>query len=85
MDALQQATTRVCEPIHRFRLDAPADTLGSLLLALTRLGAVPKTQTTVEAASTVTGDIPAARVHELRQQLPTLSGGEGTLECGFDR
>ncbi len=30
MCALQQAGTVVCEPIHRFRLDAPADTLGLL-------------------------------------------------------
>ncbi|MDX6307048.1 MAG: ribosomal protection tetracycline resistance protein [Nocardioidaceae bacterium] len=85
MAALRQATTVVCEPIDRFRLDAPADTLGSLLPALTRLGALPKTRMTVGAASTVTGDIPAARVHELRQQLPTLSGGEGVLECELDR
>ncbi len=31
------------------------------------------------------GDIPAARVHELRQQLPPLTRGEGVLECAFDR
>ena len=28
MTALRQARTVVCEPIHRFRLDVPADTLG---------------------------------------------------------
>jgi ribosomal protection tetracycline resistance protein len=31
------------------------------------------------------GDIPAARVHELRQQLPGLTHGEGVLESSFDR
>ena len=31
----------VCEPVHRFRLDAPADTLGTLLPVLDRLHAVP--------------------------------------------
>jgi ribosomal protection tetracycline resistance protein len=31
------------------------------------------------------GDIPAARVHELRQQLPALTRGEGVLESAFDR
>jgi ribosomal protection tetracycline resistance protein len=31
------------------------------------------------------GEIPAARVHELQQQLPALTGGEGVLECAFDR
>ncbi|MFL5925376.1 MAG: hypothetical protein ACJ77E_00380 [Gaiellaceae bacterium] len=32
------------------------------------------------------GGIPAAgRFHELRQQLPGLTRGEGVLECAFDR
>jgi len=85
MSALQQARTVVCEPIHRFRLEAPADTLGALLPALTRLRAVPRTQVTRDASATVEGDIPAAGVHELRQRLPELTRGEGFVECGFDR
>ena len=31
------------------------------------------------------GEIPAARVHELQQQLPALTRGEGVLESAFDR
>jgi ribosomal protection tetracycline resistance protein len=85
MAALQQARTVVCEPIQHFRLDAPTDTLAQLLPALNRLGAVPHTQVTGETAATLEGDIPAARVHELRQQLPPLTGGEGVVECTFDR
>lgn len=34
---------------------------------------------------TLEGDIPAARVHGLRQQLPTLTRGEGVVEVTFDR
>jgi ribosomal protection tetracycline resistance protein len=85
MCALRQARTVVCEPIHRFRLDAPADTLGPLLPALTRLRAVPRTQVTRSASSTLEGDIPAARMHDLRQQLPALTRGEGGVECTFGR
>ena len=85
MSALRQARTVVCEPIHRFWLDAPADTLGPLLPALARLRAVLRTQLTKGATSTLKGDIPAARVHELRQQLPALTRGEGVVECAFDR
>jgi len=85
MSALQRAGTVVCEPIHRFRLDVPADSLGVLLPALTRLRAVPRTQVTQGASATLEGDLPAARVHELRQLLPPLTGGEGVLECAFDR
>jgi ribosomal protection tetracycline resistance protein len=85
MSALQRAGTVVCEPIHHFRLDAPADTLAVLLPALARLRAVPRTQAMQGASATLEGDIPAARVHELRQLLPPLTGGEGVLECAFDR
>lgn len=85
MSALRQAGTAVCEPIHRFRLDAPADTLGPLLAGLTRLRAVPRTHVTRGASLTVEGDIPAARVRRLRQELPALTRGEGVLECLFDR
>jgi ribosomal protection tetracycline resistance protein len=84
-DALRQAGTVVCEPIHRFHLDAPTDTFGPLLAALTRLRAVPLGQTARGSALTLEGDIPAARVHELRAELPALTRGEGVLECSFDR
>jgi ribosomal protection tetracycline resistance protein len=84
-NALRQAGTVVCEPVHRFRLDAPADTLGPLLAALTRLRAVPLVQVTSGAALVLEGDVPAARVHELRTELPVLTRGEGVLECTFDR
>lgn len=39
MAALQRAGTAVHEPMHRFRLDAPADAFGSLVPALTRVRA----------------------------------------------
>ena len=39
MAALQQAGTRVHEPLHRFRLELPADTLGAVVPLLARLGA----------------------------------------------
>jgi ribosomal protection tetracycline resistance protein len=83
--ALRQAGTVVCEPIHRFWLDAPAEGLGPLLAALSRLRAVPLAQVAHGAALSVEGDIPAARVHQLRAELPALTRGEGVLECAFDR
>jgi ribosomal protection tetracycline resistance protein len=85
VSALRQAGTVVCEPIHRFRLDAPADGLGPLLALLARLRAVPLAQERHGAALTVEGDIPAVRVHQLRGELPALTRGEGVLECAFDR
>jgi ribosomal protection tetracycline resistance protein len=85
MAALLQAGTVVCEPIERFRLDAPADTLGALLPALARLGGVPEVPVADGSSYTVRGDIPAAQVNELRRRLPALTRGEGVLEVAFDR
>jgi ribosomal protection tetracycline resistance protein len=85
MAALRQAGTVVCEPINRFRLDAPIDVIGSLLPALARLRGILLTQVTDGDASTVTGEIPAGRVHQLRQRLPAWTRGEGVLECVFER
>jgi ribosomal protection tetracycline resistance protein len=85
MDALQEAGTIVYEPIHRFRLEAPADLLGPLFPALARLHAVPQTPVIRGSASTIEGDIPAAHVHKLRLELPALTRGEGVLESVFDR
>ena len=39
--ALDEAGTQVCEPMHAFRLELPADALGSALPVLGRLRAVP--------------------------------------------
>jgi ribosomal protection tetracycline resistance protein len=93
MSALARAGTQVCEPVQRFRLEAPADTLGSLLPVLAGLRATPQTTGTRGAGALATGargaacllegEIPAARVHELQQQLPGLTRGEGALECAF--
>jgi ribosomal protection tetracycline resistance protein len=85
MSALTQAGSVVHEPIHRFHLEVPADLLGPLLPALARLHAVPQTPTVRDVLCTLEGDIPAAHVHELRQQLPALTRGEGALECAFAR
>ncbi|MGO9296466.1 MAG: hypothetical protein ACLP52_21765, partial [Streptosporangiaceae bacterium] len=85
ISALRRAGTVVCEPIHRFGLDAPADALAALLTALARLRAVPRAHAVRGSSLRLDGDIPAAGVHGLRQQLPGLTRGEGVLECAFDR
>jgi ribosomal protection tetracycline resistance protein len=84
MSALKQAGTVVCEPIHHFHLEFPADTLGAVLPVLPRLRAVPQTTAMRGASGTLEGKIPAARVHELQQQLRALTRGEGVLESAFD-
>jgi ribosomal protection tetracycline resistance protein len=85
MRALADAGTVVCEPIHRFRLAIPADTLGSVLPALARLQAVPDAPEVRGASCVLEGDIQAARVSELQQQLRGLTRGEGALESTLER
>jgi ribosomal protection tetracycline resistance protein len=84
MSALKQAGTAVCEPMRRFHLDAPADTLGPVLRVLVRLEAVPRPPAVQDSSYTLEGQVPAARVHELQQKLRALTRGEGVLECAFD-
>ena len=83
-EALAAAGTAVLEPVHRFRLELPADLLGPMLPTLTRLGAVPLAPSTSGALAVVEGEVPAARVHTLMTQLPGLTRGEGVLETTFD-
>jgi ribosomal protection tetracycline resistance protein len=83
MSALKQAGTIVCEPIQRFHIELPTDTLGPLLVVLARLGAVPQPPSSRGSWVTLEGEIPAARVHGLQQQLRAFTRGEGTLEFAF--
>jgi ribosomal protection tetracycline resistance protein len=85
MAALRRAGTTVYEPMHRFRLEIPADTLGVVLPALARLRAVPSTTPGLAGkAYVVEGAVPAGAVHELQQMLPSWTRGEGVLEYEFD-
>jgi ribosomal protection tetracycline resistance protein len=84
MRALQEAGTNVCEPIHRFQLEVPSDTVGAVSQALARLEASPSAIETRGSSSHLEGDIAAARLHELQQRLPALTRGEGVLASAFD-
>jgi ribosomal protection tetracycline resistance protein len=75
----------VCEPMHRFELELPADALGPVLPVLGRLGATPGAPVLRGGTYTLEGEIPAAPVHELRARLPGLTRGEGVLESAFVR
>ena len=85
MSALRQAGATVCEPMHRFHLEIPADTFGATVPILARLRAVPLTQEMRGPVCVIEGEIAAAQVHELQQLLPSLTRGEGVLESAFER
>jgi ribosomal protection tetracycline resistance protein len=84
MSALSQAGTRVYEPWHRYRIEAPAEALTPLLALLARLQAVPRVPVLTGSSCVLDGGIAAARVRELEQQMPALTRGEGVLDCSFE-
>jgi ribosomal protection tetracycline resistance protein len=83
--ALRQAGTTVYEPMHRFELEIPTDTARAVLAVLSRLRAIPQVPALGATTSVLEGEIPAAAVYQLEQQLPALSRGEGVLESAFER
>ena len=84
VSALRRAGTTVCEPVHAFQLEIPADTLDAVLPALARADGVAHEQVVRGALAELTGTVPAARVHGLRRLLPGLTRGEAVLESRFD-
>ncbi len=84
MDALRRAGTVVLEPIHRFTVEIPADTLDLVLPLLARHAATPDAPETHGSTCVLRGDIPAARLHRLRRNLPSVTRGEGLLDSEFD-
>jgi ribosomal protection tetracycline resistance protein len=83
--ALADAGTVVHEPVHHFRLQLPVSALGRLLPKLARLRASPEKPHTRGDTCELDGEIPAASVHELQQELPGMTGGDGLLEFNFAR
>ncbi|GAA3513844.1 elongation factor G [Actinocatenispora rupis] len=84
MSALARAGTQVYEPVHLFRIEAPADTIPAVLPVLSRLRSVPLSTETYDRIGVVTGEIPAGSVHALGQRLPAVTRGEADLESSFD-
>jgi ribosomal protection tetracycline resistance protein len=85
MAALKLAGTVVCEPIQHFQFEGPADSLSAVLQIIAQRRGVPQPPEGSGRWVKLQGDLPAAEVHRLRQQLHGLTHGEGVLEVDFDR
>jgi ribosomal protection tetracycline resistance protein len=83
MSALRRAGTQVLEPIARFRLEIPADTVGPVTAVLAAHRAVPLSSRPRGGTYVLDGEVPSARLHELERALPSPSRGEGVLESEF--
>ncbi|HKP17430.1 MAG TPA: translation factor GTPase family protein [Gaiellaceae bacterium] len=83
MQALVRAGSVVCEPTARVGLEVPTRTLGTVMPALARLGAVVETPSPFGSLSRIEALMAATRADDLQRQLPGLTGGEGVLEAVF--
>jgi len=84
LHALKEAGAEVCQPVHRFHLEIPADTYGATVAVLAKLGAVVQSTTMRGVTCMLAGTILAVRVHELQHLLPGPTRGEGVLDTDFD-
>jgi ribosomal protection tetracycline resistance protein len=74
----------VCEPIHAYRIEAPADCLSGLLDVLGRLASIGGSVVTGPLV-VLTGEVAAARLPAIGRRIPGLSHGEGLVESSFIR
>lgn len=85
MVALRQAGTDVCEPIHRFDLEAPLDTISAVMGLLGQVRATPGPPTMTDSRCLIAGEIPAAELVGLQRYLAGVTRGEGIVEARFVR
>jgi ribosomal protection tetracycline resistance protein len=83
-EALERAGTTVCEPVDRFTLETPADTLSAVLGLLARHGAVPDAPRTDGRIAVVTGTVRTTAVSAVRAGLHGTTHGQGVLESVLD-
>lgn len=82
-DAIRDAGTVVCEPVHDVAVRAPAESVGAVIHAISvHRGAIGETTMDGDLA-TVTGTIPAAGIDDLVRQLPGLTNGRADIETRF--
>jgi ribosomal protection tetracycline resistance protein len=81
--ALDQAGTVVCEPMIQVSLEVPAETTGSVLAAVARLGGSAETSVLQADLAVLETLLPAVRAQDLQRQLPGLTSGEGVAETSF--
>jgi len=81
--ALERAGTVVCQPVVRATLELPGDAVASTTAAIARLGGALHTAGARADLVTLETVISTTAAQRLRQQLPELTGGEGTMETSY--
>ena len=83
-EALARGGTVVCEPVDRFRLEAPTATVVGVSALLARHRGILGGAELQGAATVLTGTIPTAEVDAVRRGLPTAAHGLAVLESVLD-
>lgn len=83
-EAVHRAGTVVCEPFDRFRVEAPAETMSTVLNLIGRHRGTPDAPQTRGTIAVVTGVLPTAEVDAVRRGLHGATHGEGLFESVFD-
>jgi ribosomal protection tetracycline resistance protein len=78
-EALERAGTEVLEPISRFDLELPADTVSATLSRLVEHGGQVTESVIHGELARLGGTLPTGHVHRFEQRLPGLTHGEGLL------
>ena len=84
MEALRKSDVVVCEPVSRFDMEIPAESLATVTSILGRLNAVLEASDWDGAVYRLGGHVRSADVYQLQRMLPPASRGEGTLETEMD-
>lgn len=82
-DAVHQAGTVVCEPVHHFTMRTPADYSGGCIHLLLTQRAEIATSGMDGELTVIEGTIPAASIDTVARSLPGLSQGRGDLDTRF--
>ena len=82
-DAVHQAGTVVCEPVHHFTMRTPADYSGGCIHLLLTYRAEIATSGMDDEFTVIEGTIPAASIDSVARSLPGLSQGRGDLDTRF--
>ncbi|MGZ2484394.1 ribosomal protection tetracycline resistance protein [Rhizobium pisi] len=82
--ALSAAQTVLCEPVDRFHLVTPMESLSGVLTLLAKSAAAMTDSVIADGVARLEGTMASQMIQGVQQQLPGLTSGAGTMETSFD-
>jgi ribosomal protection tetracycline resistance protein len=82
-DAIRDAGTVVCEPVHSVAIVTPPESLGAVIQALAARRGVVTEAGAEGGRAAVRATLPAAEVDAISRELPGLTNGRADMEARF--